>query len=166
MMKMLLASSMFALIAACSAAAQSSPAAYTAPLEAEAMSVVDVAEAMQEAPTALQADLAGPPVSYASPASYAPSMSCDIDARRTSNGIRLVAYATSDEAAYGEYELVFTKHDAGGSSNIMQGGEFDISRGHQELGTIETSLERGGRYSARLTVYDANGVACETDLRR
>lgn len=178
MRNLLFATSLFALVAACAAAAESD----SSRLEASADSVVAVAEAMQAEPG--PDALYGAPDTEAAPAytedygddyaahdDYASAppptaMRCDLDARRTGNGLRLTAYATSDAAAYGEYELVFTKHDAGGSSDIMQGGEFDTAGGHAELGVIETSLERGGRYDARLTVYDADGVACETELNR
>lgn len=162
MRKFLLASSMLLALAACSAAASQNSLA--SPVEVEAMDAVSVAEAMQAEPAPMAREAA--PV-RAEAARYEPAaMSCDIDARRSGGMVRLVAFASSDVPASGEYELVFTKHDAGGSSDIMQGGEFDVSRGHQELGVIETSLERGGRFSARLTISDADGVVCETDLRR
>lgn len=159
MYKMLLATTMFATLVACSAAAQSDGPAYVAPLEIEAADAIGLAEAMQGAPVSEAA--------YATPAAYeSAAMRCDIEARRSGGMVRLVAFASSPDAAFGEYELVFTKHDAGGSSDIMQGGEFDVDGDHQELGVIETSLERGGRYSARLTLFDADGVVCETDVSR
>jgi len=161
MRKLLLASSMLLALAACSAAAQSQ-SALASPVEIEAMDAISLAEAMQDAPAS---ELAAP--AMAQPAHYEPAaMICDIEARRSGDIVRLVAFAESDVPAYGEYELVFTKHDRGGSSDIMQGGEFDIGRGHQELGIIETSLERGGRFDARLTISDADGIVCETELRR
>ena len=101
------------------------------------------------------------PVSaYAEPA----DVSCNVRTTRTAHGVRFEARAASETDASGEYEFVITKRDRGGSSDIVQGGEFDLIAGEaQSLGSAEVSVERGGSYSARLVLRDAGGVACSAE---
>lgn len=98
---------------------------------------------------------------------YDAPVSCEITETRTRHGLRLEATAFSDGAPlYGEYEFVMTKRDSGGSSDMVQGGEFDFSASdRQDLGVVEVSLERGARYSARLILRDADGLVCEAETR-
>lgn len=97
---------------------------------------------------------------------YAPSAECAIDVTRTRHGIRFEALARSPDRALGDYELVITKHDRGGSSDIVQGGQFDLRPGREAvLGESELSLERGGRYRARLVLWDADGAVCRSERR-
>ena len=94
----------------------------------------------------------------------AADVDCDVRAIRTSNGVRFEASASSDAGASGEYELVITKRDRGGASDIVQGGEYDLIAGEsQSLGGAELSVERGGGYSARLVLRDMAGVACSAE---
>jgi hypothetical protein len=94
-------------------------------------------------------------------------MECDIHAVRTSRGVRFEAAALSEFAASGEYEFIITKRDRSGSSDIVQGGEYDLLAGYtQSLGSAEVSVERGGAYVARLILSDADGVACSAETRR
>lgn len=97
----------------------------------------------------------------------ASSIECDIHAVRTSRGVRFEAAALSEFAASGEYEFIITKRDRSGSSDIVQGGEYDLLAGYtQSLGIAEVSVERGGAYVARLILSDADGVACSAETRR
>jgi hypothetical protein len=92
---------------------------------------------------------------------------CDIRAVRTAHGVRLEASAVSEGGASGEYEFVITKRDRGGSSDIVQGGEYDLIAGDmQSLGSAEVSVERGGAYRARLVLRDMDGVACNAETSR
>jgi hypothetical protein len=94
--------------------------------------------------------------------SYEPqSLTCDIIRTRTSHGVELRAVASSDLSAFGEYEFVITKRDRGGSSDIMQSGEFDLANGRStDLGSAEISVARGGGYDARLELTTADGETC------
>lgn len=78
---------------------------------------------------------------------------CDIDVKRTSNGIRVTPVVRSDKSLSGEYSLVITKSGSGGSSDISQGGPFDVSRGERvSLSASEFSMERGAKFRAVLKV--------------
>lgn len=100
--------------------------------------------------------------------SYAPqSLTCDIIRTRTSQGVELRAVASSDVSAFGEYEFVITKRDRGGSSDIMQSGEFDLSNGQSaDLGSAEISVARGGSYDARLELISVDGESCVAEESR
>lgn len=91
---------------------------------------------------------------------------CTIEVTRTRHGLRFEALARSHGRASGEYELVLTKDDRGGSSDIVQGGPFRLGAGDEStLGSSELSLERGGRYRARLALWGADGVVCRSERR-
>lgn len=96
----------------------------------------------------------------------APRISCDVRTTRTAHGVRFDATARSNGPASGEYQLVITKRDRGGRSDIVQGGEYILDGGSQSLGNAEISLERGGGYDARLVLRDADGVACRAERSR
>lgn len=102
----------------------------------------------------------------ASEPAFAPTARCAIDVTRTRHGARFDVLARSVETAAGEYEFVLTKDDRGGSSDIVQGGDFDLRAGEEAvLGSSELSLERGGEYRARLRLWDANGEVCRAERR-
>lgn len=95
------------------------------------------------------------------------NIECDVRAVRTSGRMRFEATALSETAASGEYEFVITKRDRGGSSDIVQAGEYDLIAGDmQSLGSAEVSIERGGAYSARLVLVDTDGIACSAETGR
>lgn len=104
------------------------------------------------------------PRAYDAPTQPA-DLSCNVRTIRTSHGVRFEARASSDAGhASGEYEFVIRKRDRGGASDIVQGGAFDLVAGDtQSLGSAEISVERGGEYSARLVLRDADGVACSAE---
>jgi hypothetical protein len=81
--------------------------------------------------------------------------------------VRLEAVAFDGAGANGEYEFIVTKRDSGGESNIVQGGEFELLAGEsQVLGEAEFSLERRGRYDARLELRDGELVMCSAEAAR
>ncbi len=91
---------------------------------------------------------------------------CTIDVTRTRHGVRFDALARSFEPASGEYEFVLTKDDRGGSSDIVQGGVYRLSAGDESmLGSSELSVERGGRYRARLVLWDGGVEVCRVVRR-
>jgi hypothetical protein len=95
-----------------------------------------------------------------------PDVRCDIRVRRTRHGVELEARARADAPAFGAYQFIITKTDAGGSSDIVQGGEFDLAAGEAlSLGVSEFSVERGGRYRARLVLSDDVGEICRDEVR-
>lgn len=91
---------------------------------------------------------------------------CDIRVRRTRHGVELEARALADAPAFGAYQFTITKTDAAGSSDVVQGGEFDLAAGEaRSLGLSEISVERGGRYRARLVLSDHAGELCRDEVR-
>jgi hypothetical protein len=92
-------------------------------------------------------------------------LSCDIDVRLTSHGIRVTPVVHAVRSISGEYSLVITKSGAAGSSDINQGGPFDAARGQTvELGTSEFTMERGAKFRAVLKVRAGGEVVCR-DIR-
>lgn len=92
-------------------------------------------------------------------------LSCDIDIKRTSNGIRVTPVVHADRSLSGEYTLTITKDGAGGSSDISQGGPFDAARGERvKLSASEFSMERGATFRAVLKVRAGGEVVCR-DVR-
>jgi len=91
---------------------------------------------------------------------------CDVRVTPTGNGAAFEAVARADAWSAVDYELVITKRDAGGSSDIVQAGAADLPAGEtQSLGLAEISLERGARYRATLTVSEAGREICSAEAR-
>ena len=166
-MRMLLIASLAA-ISACTAAA-TPPVLAGAPDEnVRAIEAAAPQTAASSAAAAPAARLAAAPERASTPVAHVRAdVDCDVRVIRTSRGVRFEATALSDAGASGEYEFVVTKRDRGGSSDIVQGGEYDLIAGDtQSLGGAEISVERGGGYSARLVLRDADGVACSAEESR
>lgn len=109
---------------------------------------------------------AHPNIAPATPIAYeSDAVECMVRRTPTLHGVRLEALARGDREAYGDYEFVVTKDGAGGSSDIVQGGEFDLSAGEQLLGEAEFSMGRRDYYRARLVLRDGGGVVCRDELR-
>ncbi len=95
----------------------------------------------------------------------APSVQCAIEQAPTRHGMRFEALAHADAPAFGAYRFVLTKIDAGGSSDIVQEGEFDLRAGEEmSLGGAELSLERRARYLARLELRDGDEIVCDDEV--
>jgi hypothetical protein len=91
---------------------------------------------------------------------------CVIRTAPSSYGTRFEAVALADEDAVGEYEFVLTRHDSGGSSDIVQSGDFDLRAGERAvLGEAELSMGRRARYSARLVLFDGREELCAVERR-
>jgi hypothetical protein len=105
---------------------------------------------------------------YSTPldASASPAVECGIRETSTRHGVRFEALVWGEGAVAGEYEFILTKDDRGGSSDIAQSGEFDLSADPSgALGETELSLERGARYRARLVLWDVHGEICRAERR-
>lgn len=103
------------------------------------------------------------PISPAAEANRS-AVDCAILTSTTAHGVRFSAVAGADAPLAGSYEFVLTKSDRNGSSDINQGGEFNLSAGaSQSLGEAELNLERRSSYHARLVLWDANGEVCRAE---
>lgn len=91
---------------------------------------------------------------------------CDIDVRRTTNGVALEGLASFGRATDGDFSFVITKNGGGGSSDIEQGGAYDARPGEElSLGSAEFSTGRGSSWRATLKVFDAGREICRTQAR-
>lgn len=96
----------------------------------------------------------------------APRVDCDIDVRRTSNGVALEGLASFGRATDGDFSFVITKSGGGGSSDIEQGGEYDARAGEElSLGSAEFSTGRGSSWRATLKLFDGGREICRTQAR-
>lgn len=135
----ILAAAIATALAACSAAAQDTQA-----LPATEPTVASFAEVQ------------------ATPASYEPSVSCDVRIRRTNNGVLIQGRAFADTDFDGEYELNVIKTGPN-ESEINQSGEVSIDSGRSiTFGESEMSLQRGERLRAVLNLRDADGLLCRS----
>ena len=127
------------------------------PLIAAALALVTACAAPAPAPSyaLLPPDEARP---EAAPAAGA---DCWIRETRTANGLRLEAIVQADYAVRGSYDFTVTSQGPGGSSDVTQGGEVDLSDG--ESATVGSAEFSGGRYSAVLTLRDAGGELCSAE---
>jgi hypothetical protein len=93
------------------------------------------------------------------------TVSCDVRARRTANGLLIRARASADRDVDGEYDLLITKSGAN-AAEISQSGAVSIAAGSSvTLGENEISVERGARVRALLTLRDADGTLCRRSFR-
>ncbi len=93
----------------------------------------------------------------------AKALSCEIRSTDIRGGVRLEAIVAGRGGASGEYEFVVAKSGGGGTSNVSQGGEFDISAGNETVvGEVTLGSAEKAKVKASLTVTSANGkTACE-----
>ncbi len=93
---------------------------------------------------------------------YAPGQqyadACEIRETRTANGFQLQAIAHADYDLRADYDFVITAYSAGGSSDVTQGGPVDLAAG--QSATLGAAEIPPGRYSATLTLTDADGELC------
>ena len=142
-MKRLMTVAALALVTACAAQARTEARTELPPSAAP----VVVAEAARAAPEA----------------SPLPAVACDIRVTRTAHGLRLEAIAHADRSVHGSYDFVITAQGSGGSSDVTQGGPFDLAAGRSAtVGVAEISHRR---YRAVLTLSDADGEICRLERR-
>ena len=96
---------------------------------------------------------ASPPVSDA----------CEIRAIETSMGMRLESVVYGAPGSTGSYSLSFTKAGPGGTSEVRQGGDYEIGpEGDAVVSVTEVSHDARDGYSAVMTVDDRSGhYRCE-----
>ncbi len=96
-------------------------------------------------------------------------LACDIRATATSHGVLLeaVAWGAPGVSASGLYDFVINKSDDAGSSDVNQGGAFDLVGAEpQALGVAEFSVAPRGGYRAHLILRDVGGgVLCDAEVR-
>lgn len=108
------------------------------------------------APVVLGEATRGAPETFGPPAAY-----CDIRETRTPRGLRLEAIAEADQSVDGVYDFVITAKGSGGSSDISQGGPVALNAG--ERAVVGVAEIPAGRYSAVLTLSDADGELCRVE---
>ena len=93
----------------------------------------------------------------------AKALSCEIRSTDIRGGVRLQAIVAGRGGASGEYEFLVAKSGGGGTSNVSQGGDFDISAGNETVvGEVTLGSGEKAKVKASLTVTSANGkTACE-----
>ena len=92
------------------------------------------------------------------------AVDCAILTSRTAHGVRFSAVAGADAPSAGSYEFVLTKNDRNGSSDINQGGDFNLSAGaSQSLGEAELNLDRRSSFHARLVLWNGDGEVCRAE---
>ena len=90
-------------------------------------------------------------------------LTCEIRSTDIRGGIRLEAVVVGRGGASGEYEFVVAKSGSGGTSNVSQGGDFEIGAGKEAIvGEVTLGSGEKAKVKARLTVSSANGKsACQ-----
>jgi hypothetical protein len=93
----------------------------------------------------------------------AKQLSCEIRSTDIRGGVRLEAVVVGRGGASGEYEFVVAKSGSGGTSNVSQGGDFEIGAGKEAVvGEVTLGSAEKAKVKARLTVSSASGKnACE-----
>lgn len=167
MRRFLITTALIGALAAC-AAASGEPAddllgaeeeAIVEIVEPAALADADVKAAAEAAPVATY--VAPPTVARATPASFR-DVDCVIVERNTRGGVSLEARAPGSSRVGGlEYDFVVTKSGPSGDSDIRQGGEITETM----LGAVELNMDSRDRYRARLSVSDADGLVCRTEVR-
>ena len=93
-------------------------------------------------------------------------LSCEIRSSPSGSGLLLEAVATGSRDATGEYEFVVAKSGGGGSSNVTQGGDFEVSAGEVTiLGEVTLGPGEGSSVKAVLKLIGPGGeTLCESRL--
>ncbi len=93
-------------------------------------------------------------------ATASPPMSdaCEIRAIETSMGMRLESVVYGAPGSTGSYSLSLLKSGPGGTSEVRQGGDYEIGpAGVAVVSTTEVSHDARDGYSAVMTVDDPSG---------
>ena len=116
---------------------------------------------------ALAAADAGLATASGAPA-FRKGIECEIRVAKVPGGVELEAVAWADQNISGEYEFSIEKSGSGGSSSIVQGGEFSLPRKEERiLGSAGLGSDRRASYSAQLTVEAADGEPlCRAEATR
>ncbi|MCR9267476.1 MAG: hypothetical protein NXI03_07880 [Alphaproteobacteria bacterium] len=91
-----------------------------------------------------------------------PAVSPDCGIERLDDETGFLLTAWSELAQPGSWSLLVTQSTGGGGFDIMQSGDLDPREGHDPvLSSID--VEAGYSVSARLTLWDVNGMAICSD---
>ncbi len=90
-------------------------------------------------------------------------LTCEIRSTDIRGGVRLEALVLGRRGASGEYEFVVAKSGSGGTSNVSQGGDFEVGPGKETVvGEVTLGSGEKAKVKARLTVNSASGkTTCE-----
>ena len=94
------------------------------------------------------------------------NLHCEIVTRTVSKNLELTGVVWASAPAVGNYSFVVIKQGSGGSSNIAQGGLFQVAPAEKRIvGTVLVNTLQGDRYHARLSARSAEDeVVCDTRL--
>ncbi len=138
----------------------------TALLSLAALAAISACAAAASPPNPVATQPPAPMLAQTVSHAPAPDVWCDIRITPTRNGARFEPIAESPYPASGSYRFVLTRTDAGGSSDVEQSGDYDLSPGDPViLGSSELSFDRRTRFRARLILEDRHGVVCRQEVR-
>jgi hypothetical protein len=93
------------------------------------------------------------------------AVNCEIRSSKSSGAILLEAVATGQFRATGDYEFVISKSGGGGTSNIRQGGEFEIGPDEEAiLGEVAVGSGEGASVRAKLSLTNGGKLLCEAQF--
>ncbi len=94
------------------------------------------------------------------PANAVAAVECEIHATAVPGGLRLESVVYGMPGSSGAYQLTLARSGAGGSSNVSQGGDFEIDGSGQAVVSV-TEFNRSHRdnYNVEMTVEDFSGVS-------
>lgn len=119
-----------------------------------------------QAPIPAQAPIQASVQAQVQPVTYDASVWCDIRITRTRDGLRFTPVAEANAYHDVSYRFTLTRIDANGSSDVEQGGDVSLAPYERvTLSSNELSIDRGGRYRARLVIEDDYGVVCRQEAR-
>ena len=93
------------------------------------------------------------------PASASAQAACEIRAYDVAGGVRIESVVYGAPGSSGSYQLSLVRSGSGGTSNVSQGGDYEIDDAGEAVVSV-TEFNRGARdrYSVEMTVEDAYGV--------
>ncbi|MBX3492205.1 MAG: hypothetical protein KF899_04545 [Parvibaculum sp.] len=93
------------------------------------------------------------------PASAAAPAECEIRAYDVAGGVRIESVVYGAPGSAGSYQLSLVRSGSGGTSNVSQGGDYEIDgAGEAIVSVTEFNRSARDRYSIEMTVEDAFGV--------
>jgi hypothetical protein len=89
---------------------------------------------------------------------------CRIEATQTNGFLKLQAIGRSNASVSGSYHFSISKHNAAGSSDNTQSGDFMLALGQEQvLATVMLEAAASGHFSADLSLDWSGGrVSCRT----
>jgi hypothetical protein len=93
------------------------------------------------------------------------SLRCEIEVEELGSGVQLQGMVFAKQGGHGSYQLQVRISSGGGSSNIIQSGEFSAqANAPTRLGVIQLGGD-GGSYDAQLKVFwDGEEIVCRKKI--